>query len=69
MLRAGEKRAGREHDDVLLALVLEYARGRVDAASVGKSQSNLPLSLSSAVNRPSLRPTNTSPPAVTIEPL
>ncbi len=38
-------------------------------ASVMNSHSSLPFALSSAVSRPSLRPTNSKPPAVTTEPL
>ena len=39
------------------------------AASVWNCHSRSPLAASSAVTRPSLRPRNTSPPAVTSEPL
>ena len=43
--------------------------GAFTPPSVWNSQSFFPFALSSAVSRPSLRPTKTSPPAVVVEPL
>ena len=66
---APANRAARVHDDVLLALALERRDGRVHAAVGLEFPERLAVAVSSAVTRPSLRPTNTRPPAVMIEPL
>ncbi len=52
-----------------LPLYSKVEAGAFTPPSVWNSQSFLPLDLSSAVSRPSLRPMNTSPPPVTIDPL
>ena len=66
---ADQRAAGREASTYCLPLCSNVLTGACMPAPVWNSQSCLPVAESSAVRRPSLRPTNSSPPPVASVPL